>query len=152
MRPSAPACDVLLVEDSFDDAFFMKKAREKLGMDVRLCHVESIAKAKAFLSAEGDFQGREGLPVPSLIVSDLKMPNGDGIELLRWVRSDPKFASIPFVVVSSSALENDVDSSYGAGANAYFVKPRTLPGFVNLLTELQPYWQNGDGKPLTREV
>ena len=146
MRPTAPSCDVLLVEDSFDDAFFMRKAREKLGIEVRLCHVESSAKAKDFLNSEGDYKGRDGLPIPHLIVSDLKMPNGDGIEFLQWVRRNPHLANIPFVMVSSSALESDVDASYAAGANAYFVKPRTLPGFVHLLTELQPYWQAGQGR------
>lgn len=135
------ACDILLVEDSSDDVFFLRRAQERSGLELRLCHVENSLRAKDFLLAEGDYADRAGLPLPHLIVSDLKMPQWDGIELLKWVRGDSRFSKLPFILISSSSLERDIDAAYAAGANAYFVKPRTLPGFVHLLTEFQPYWQ-----------
>jgi CheY-like chemotaxis protein len=62
------------------------------------------------------------------------------MQLLQWIRTHPKFAQLPFVMLSSSPRETDISNAYAAGANAYFVKPRTLTGFMQLLGELRPYW------------
>lgn len=133
-------CDVLLVEDSFDDVFFVKRAWEKNGQPYRLVHVANGDEARAYLSAEGKYAALAGLPPPKLVVSDLKMPCWDGMQLLRWVRGHSRLGQLPFVMLSSSPRESDIGEALSAGASAYFVKPRTLPGFVQLLVELQHFW------------
>lgn len=138
--------DVLLVEDSFDDVFFVKRAWKTHGEPYQLIHVSDGDKAREYLLGEGEFVGNAELALPRLVVSDLKMPRWDGMQLLRWMRSHPKFGTLPFVMLSSSPQEADISNAYAAGANAYFVKPRTLTGFMQLLGELQHYWSI-DKKP-----
>ena len=132
-------CDLLLVEDSFDDAFFIQRAWKEFGAPCRLVHVSDGEKAREFLLGESSGRGAND-PLPRLIVSDLKMPKLDGVELLRWVRSYAETAKIPFVILSSSPLEADLQASVAAGANGYFIKPRTLSGFLELLSDLSPFW------------
>jgi CheY-like chemotaxis protein len=140
-------CDVLVVEDSFDDAFFLKRAWEKNGEPYQLVHVTDGEKGREFLSAEGEFSHRTEQTPPKLIVCDLKMPRWDGMQLLRWVRAHPTLSTVPFVMLSSSPYSNDIEAAYAAGANAYFVKPRTPPGFVQLLLELQHFWRPQPATP-----
>lgn len=142
---SIQPCDVLLVEDSYDDVFFVKRAWQTHGEPYQLVHVTDGDKARAYLMREDEFAAAPQLPLPRLIVSDLKMPRWDGMQLLRWLRSQPKFSKLPFVMLSSSPRETDISNAYAAGANAYFVKPRTLTGFMQLLAELRHFWSETQG-------
>lgn len=148
MTPGLTApCDVLLVEDSFDDVFFVRRAWETDGQPYSLCHVTDGEKARAFLLGEGEFAAAGDRRLPRLIVSDLKMPRWSGMQLLRWIREDSRFEKLPFVMLSSSPEEADISAAYAAGANAYIVKPRTVMGFVQLLHELQHFWNENSTSP-----
>ena len=133
-------CDVLLVEDSFDDAFFINRAWGEGAASYTLAHVSNGEKAKEYLmglsapAAEGDAR------LPLCIISDVKMPYCDGIQLLKWVREQPNLQKIPFVILSSSPLERDIETAYALGANGYFVKPKVLSGYVKVIQELSVYW------------
>jgi len=59
------------------------------------------------------------------IVSDINMPNMDGFELLKSIRSDETLKGIPFLMVSAEAKKEDIVSAAQNGANGYIVKPFT---------------------------
>jgi PAS domain S-box-containing protein len=61
--------------------------------------------------------------VPSLILSDIMMPNLDGFGLIRAVRSKPALASTPIILLSARAGEEATLDGVRAGANDYLVKP-----------------------------
>ena len=66
----------------------------------------------------------DGLPrVPDCIVSDIRMPGKDGIELLGLIRSDPMLATVPVVLLTAKAMAKDRVQGYQAGADAYLPKP-----------------------------
>ena len=72
--------------------------------------------------------GKEGLEVarqllPDLIVTDLMMPNTDGLELCRTLRADDATGHIPIVVVTAKSSDEDRIGGIDAGADAYLVKP-----------------------------
>lgn len=64
-------------------------------------------------------------PPIGLIVSDWNMPNCTGIELLKKVRSDKKYAHLPFLLVTAEAEQNQIVQAITAGVNGYIVKPFT---------------------------
>jgi two-component system chemotaxis sensor kinase CheA len=71
--------------------------------------------------------GREALAeltggLPDLVVTDVDMPNLDGLELTRAIRADRALAGLPVVVVTSKAAEADRRRAMDAGADAYLVK------------------------------
>ena len=57
-----------------------------------------------------------------LLVSDVDMPRMNGIELIRTVRQDPRFAELPIIIVSYKDREEDRLRGFEAGANAYLTK------------------------------
>jgi two-component system chemotaxis sensor kinase CheA len=56
------------------------------------------------------------------LVSDIQMPNMDGLELTRQIRQNPKYKELPIVLVTSMANEEDKRKGAQAGANAYITK------------------------------
>ena len=59
------------------------------------------------------------------IISDWNMPNMTGIELLRAVRADSELSSLPFLMVTAEALQQNVVEAVEAGVSNYIVKPFT---------------------------
>ncbi|MFN3974618.1 MAG: response regulator [Dehalococcoidia bacterium] len=60
---------------------------------------------------------------PHLVITDLRMPRMDGLALARALRLDPAMAGVPIIVVTALAHPGAELQAYGAGANAFFVKP-----------------------------
>ena len=60
---------------------------------------------------------------PALILSDIRMPNKNGYELLRSVRSLPAFDDVPFIFLSAKAAMDDVRTGLAMGADDYIPKP-----------------------------
>ena len=60
---------------------------------------------------------------PAAMVVDVMMPEMDGLELIRRLRSNDSTADIPIVCCSAKALSQDVQAGYDAGADDYVTKP-----------------------------
>jgi len=61
--------------------------------------------------------------VPDCIVSDVRMPKIDGIQLLRAIRSHETLQEVPVVLVTAKGMTQDRIDGYNAGADAYITKP-----------------------------
>jgi two-component system response regulator len=127
------AVEILLVEDSPDDAELTIRALKKNNLANHLLHLEDGQEALDFL-----FDAENGMP--KLILLDLKMPKVDGIEVLRRLKADDKRKVIPVVMLTSSKEERDIVESYKLGVNAYIVKPVDFNQFVSAVTELGLFW------------
>lgn len=60
-----------------------------------------------------------------LVVTDWNMPNMTGLELLEKIRTDPKTAKLPVLMVTAEGLKENVVAAVKAGVNNYVVKPFT---------------------------
>lgn len=63
------------------------------------------------------------LPVPDAIISDIRMPGKDGIELLGLIRADERLARTPVILLTAKAMTKDRIDGYKAGADVYLPKP-----------------------------
>ena len=75
-----------------------------------------------------------------LVLLDIKMPRMDGIEVLKIIRSDDKFKTIPVVMLTSSCEEPDLKKCYEIGVNAYVVKPVNFKDFFEVVKQLGVFW------------
>ncbi|HEY3453864.1 MAG TPA: response regulator [Bryobacteraceae bacterium] len=86
---------------------------------------------------------------PDLIFLDLQMPLKDGYEVLKELRSDPRFQSLPIVALTASAMYGDKERALKSGFTAYLTKPLALSELRKELSRLLP--QNSkllsDGAP-----
>jgi DNA-binding response OmpR family regulator len=64
-----------------------------------------------------------GQEEPSAVILDIMMPDISGLEILKFMRREPKLAHIPVVVVSAKTLSADIKVGLDAGASIYLTKP-----------------------------
>lgn len=132
--------DILLVEDSLEDAEMTIRALKKVHLANNLIHLEDGQEALDFLNGKGKYTGRETNHKPKVILLDIKMPRVDGIEVLRQIKSSEEMRRIPVVIMTSSGEEKDMITSYNLGVNSYVVKPVDFEGFAKAVSELGLYW------------
>lgn len=77
---------------------------------------------------------------PSVVLLALKLPNVDGWEILRRIRSDARLKSIPVVIFTSSRDTGNLIRSYELGANAYVVKPPVVRQLAAVLEAIRAFW------------
>ncbi|OUC16316.1 MAG: DNA-binding response regulator [Alkalinema sp. CACIAM 70d] len=61
--------------------------------------------------------------LPDLVISDIMMPQVDGYQLLKRLRDDPRFQSLPVIFLTARGMTNDRIQGYDAGCDAYLPKP-----------------------------
>ena len=74
--------------------------------------------------------------VADLILSDIAMPQMDGLTLLRRVRSDQRFVDVPFVLLTTSALDQHRLEARQGGADGYLQKPVSSWELDNMINTL----------------
>ncbi|MGE0587889.1 MAG: response regulator [Cyclobacteriaceae bacterium] len=126
--------EILLIEDSMDDAELTIRALKKRNLANRLLHISDSEKALEYLFDPGNNH------FPKIILLDLKMPKVDGIQILKQLKGDPAKKVIPVVVLTSSKEERDIIETYNLGVNAYIVKPVQFDKFMEAVDQLGMFW------------
>lgn len=126
---------IVLVEDNPDDVLLMQRAFGKLNLLNPLEVIPDGEAAVAFLS-ESQAQDQ----VPALVLLDLKLPRRSGLEVLAWMRGEPRLRRCPVVVLTSSKEAPDVQAAYDLGANSYLIKPVEFQAFLDMVGTLNLYW------------
>lgn len=103
---------VLIVEDS-------KASREFIAATV-----ESISGVEALTTASG-FEALKLLPRHrfDLIITDINMPDINGLELINFVKKNPNYRETPLFIITTEGREQDRDRGMALGAAEYLVKP-----------------------------
>jgi CheY-like chemotaxis protein len=123
-----PPFTILLVEDDMDDIMLLKAALQDNQV---VCTVDVITEGD---KVNGYLNGAKALP--HIIVLDFNLPKKHGKEILREIKSDSRFSSIPVVVLTTSSSKEDMEYSYQHGANHFITKPTSVSGFNNAVNIL----------------
>ena len=121
-------------------SFLIRKAFEKAQVPNPLYCVTSGQEALDYLAGVGKFANRAEYPLPDLMLLDLKMPEIDGFDVLRWVKRQPEMAKLRVVVLTSSDQIRDVNQAYQLGANSFLMKPMEFEQFRETAKMLERYW------------
>lgn len=137
---AAAVVDILVVEDDPSDEEFTRRALAKHHVTQRLQVVRDGEEALSFLFRTGPFEKIEQAVGPKCVFLDLKLPRVGGLEVLERLRSDPRTASLPVIVFTSSRESSDVAEAYRLGANSYVVKPVAFADYERVIAEVGRYW------------
>jgi CheY-like chemotaxis protein len=129
---------ILIVDDSPKDVELTISALAEKNLANEVVVAEDGEEALDYLYKRGKFSNENGNP--AIILLDIKMPKLNGIEVLKHIRSNPKFRFIPVIMVTSSHEERDLVESYNLGANSYVVKPVDIVQFIDAIKSLGQYW------------
>jgi two-component system chemotaxis response regulator CheY len=101
-----------------DDMLTMRKLVSKVCKELGFTDITEAADG-----AKGWEAVNAASPPFGLIISDWNMPNSTGLDLLKRIRTDSRFAKLPFVLVTAEAEQHQVVEAVKAGVSAYVVKP-----------------------------
>ena len=125
---------ILQVEDNPDDvtltALAFRKAGVQVPIDVATDGDEAIAALHRCATDS----------LCACVLLDIKLPTKSGLEVLTWIRSQPRLKRLPVVMLTSSLLPKDINDAYDLGANSYLVKPTNLEAMVSLAKVIHHYW------------
>lgn len=129
--------EILLVEDNPGDVRLTQEALKDAKVKNNLSVVVNGADALAFLKREGDYIQA---PQPDLILLDLNLPVKSGMEVLKEIKADGAFRSIPVVILTTSEAEEDILKAYNLNANCYVTKPLDINQFVKVVKSIEDFW------------
>lgn len=86
--------------------------------------VESLGDYKVVEASSG-FEALRLLPRDhiDLILTDINMPDINGLELIRYLRANPNYKNIPVFIISTEGNAKDIEKGKQLGADEYLVKP-----------------------------
>ena len=99
---------VLYAEDDSNDALLCEHAFELSNLPIDLRIVDDGACLIRWLLGEGEYADRSKFPLPTLVITDSKMPLKGGLDVLRFVRTHPELRDIPVVLYYGSIFFQDL--------------------------------------------
>ena len=117
---------VIIAEDSAPDVILVKETLRAAGIEVELTVFPDGEDCARYLRSSED--------PPDAIIVDLNLPRVDGFELLKIVRGDQRYKSVPVAVLTSSRRAEDRQKSIELGANAFITKPSRLDDFLETVS------------------
>jgi len=131
---------ILLVEDDADDVYFISRALRASGLEVPL-HVVNDGQAAVDFFLKSSEPGKNDATIsPCLVLLDLNLPLKSGLEVLQWIRQQPRWRTVIVIVLTSSTSESDMTQAYTLGANSYVIKPSDATKLTEFGQFLKGYW------------
>ncbi len=116
---------ILIVEDSTTTRSLIRAVIEELG-DFNIVEAPTGFDALKLLPAQ-DFD---------LVVTDINMPDINGLELINFVRSNQRYSNIPLIIVTTERSEEDKKRGMALGATAYVTKPFKAPELQDVVRKV----------------
>jgi len=115
------------VEDNPGDALLIREALAECGKNCIVTFADTTDAAKSLLNSQ----------TFDLVVSDMGTRSEGGAHLIEAIRSNPRLATVPIVILSGSANSKP---AYDAGANAFITKPMDLETYFAKIKALMHFW------------
>jgi len=127
---------ILLIEDDPDHAELIMEVLEAENVQ------KEIILLKDGLEALNYFQRYENNGLYSqikLVILDLNLPKVHGMDVLKFLKQNYRYSSIPVVILSTSSDDKTIETAYKNGANDYIAKPILYEDFVAKVKTLNKY-------------
>lgn len=115
---------ILYIEDNEDNIYMLSQRLGRKGYEVIVARdgAQGVAMARS--------------ETPALILMDLSLPELDGWEATRQLKSSPETQAIPVIALSAHAMAGDRDRALAAGCDEYDSKPVDLPRLLEKIETL----------------
>ncbi|MDF2925676.1 MAG: CheY-like receiver [Paenibacillaceae bacterium] len=117
-------CTVMVAEDHPVNMMLLREILKNMGC--RTIEAPDGAVALKMLEAMEE--------LPDILLTDVMMPHLDGITLTKWLRHLPRYDSLPIIIISAFAAQEDIEAAKEAGCTAYLTKPLEVRPFMQLVS------------------
>jgi CheY-like chemotaxis protein len=135
---TAREVSILIVDDDAGHARLIEKNLARAGLHngiQRFANGQTILDF-LFRRGPGPHRVRES---PYLILLDIRMPQVDGIEVLRQIKADPELRKIPVIMLTTTDDPREVERCHDIGCSSYIVKPVDYDKFAEAIKSLGLY-------------
>lgn len=129
---------ILIAEDDAGHARLIEKNLSRAGLHNSIHRFENGQAILDFLFCRGPGPHRAG-EAPYLILLDIRMPQIDGVEVLRQVKGDPELRRIPVIMLTTTDDPREVERCHDIGCSSYIVKPVDYEKFAEAIKSLGLY-------------
>jgi len=130
---------ILLVEDNEGDILLTTEAFEHAKIINELSIVRDGKEAIDFLLKQNKYQD---VSTPDILLLDINLPKKNGIEVLKFIKSNENLKHIPVIMLSTSSSDSDVNLAYENYANCFITKPVEVGDFMNAIAKIEEFWIN----------
>lgn len=122
-----------------DDQISMRKALRRILDGARIFSVEEFSTAKDAIEYLKSH-------VVELVVSDIYLPKGSGLDVIRYLRQRPLANDVPVIFVTGEATKDDIVHSIELGVNDYLIKPFGAQDLLGKIKTLLSRYRNPSEK------
>jgi CheY-like chemotaxis protein len=135
---------ILIVEDRFDDAEWLRKQLERVCISNPSYVVTNAEEALAYIDGQGKYGDRRCYPFPKILLLDWRLPGMSGFELLGAIRRRPECKEILTITLSGLDDVKYVRRGWLAGAAAFIQKPCLPADLAGLIQRFPAYWEHSE--------
>ncbi len=128
---------IVFVEDELPYSKLIIAGLKQVGVTEEILHLEN---GTAALNSLRTYTEDQSTPQPSLFILDLRLPDLDGLEILKKIKTNKILGSVPTVILSTSDTEEDKSRANEHGADEYYTKPWDFDGLCEVLGEIRSRW------------
>lgn len=140
---------ILLIDDDINDRFLAECAIEKITPPIGSLYLAKYGdEAISYMIGEGVFADRAKFPFPTIVITDLKMVDGDGFHVLEFMQGNPEWSVVPRIMLSSSNDDDDVRTAFKLGVSAFHIKPAGPKELAEILRSILRYWATSEVPPV----
>lgn len=122
---------ILLVEDNEGDIILTREALKDANIRNAVTVATDGEQALLMLHTAEE--------LPDLILLDINLPRVSGLEVLASIKKEETLKDIPVIMLTTSAAEKDILTSYAHHANRFITKPVDLPRFIEVIKTIEDF-------------
>jgi CheY-like chemotaxis protein len=131
---------ILVVDDNPDHLELTVLALSECCDPAGIATANDGVEALDYLFARGVHEGRDATRLPRLVILDMKLVRMHGLEVLKAIRQDPRTATLPVVMHSSSTEKSDIAACCASGANSYVRKATDFDELRRKMRQVHDFW------------
>jgi CheY-like chemotaxis protein len=124
---------IVMIEDDEGHARLIDKNLRRAGIGNDMMHINNGAKAIEYFFGEGSGNLKQE---QLLVLLDLNLPEVDGYEIIKRLKSDERTKAIPIIVLTTTDNPREIDRCYQLGCNVYITKPVEYDNFSDAIRKL----------------
>ena len=129
---------IVIAEDDAGHARLIEKNLTRAGLHNKIERFDNGQAVLDFLFRRGSGPHRV-LERPYLLLLDIRMPQVDGVEVLRQLKEDPELRKIPVLMLTTTDDPREVERCHAIGCASYIVKPVDYDKFAEAIKSLGLY-------------
>jgi len=127
--------DIIMADDNGNDVSLVSYALKDAGLNIP---VQWIKDGKELIDHLSQYLLLDEMPL--LIVLDWNMPGTTTVDLLKWIRNQPRFLNALIVVLTGSENPVQKRQAFEAGANWHIVKTAAFNELTELISRIERFW------------